>query len=106
MRRAKSGCQCGARGIVIKMSQWKYLQKLFGLAYSRTLGVFGLTLGTLLIGAAALGLGVFIHWYVRGWPEASEEFALFVMYSFAPTVVLIVGIFLWNFLWYGPYTLY
>jgi hypothetical protein len=68
--------------------------------------VFGLTWGTLLLGAATLGLGVFIHWYARGWPEASEEFAIFVMYSVAPTVVLIVAIFLWNFLWYGPYSLH
>ena len=87
------------------MSQWKYLQKIFSLAFRRTLGAFGFTMSTLFLGAVTLGLGVFIHWYAKGWPEASEEVAIFIMYSFAPTLVLIVGVFIWNFLWYGPYTL-
>lgn len=88
------------------MSQWKYLKNIFSLAFRQTLGAFGLTLGTLFLGAASLGLGVFIHWYARGWPEASEEVAIFIMYTLAPTLVLIVGVFIWNFFWSGPYTLH
>jgi hypothetical protein len=87
------------------MSQWKYLQKIFSLAFSQTLQAFGLTTVTLFLGAASLGLGVFFHWYIRGWPEASEEVAIFIMYSVAPTLLLIVGVFMWNFFWYSPYTL-
>jgi hypothetical protein len=88
------------------MSQWKYLQNIFSLAFRDTLRAFGLTTSTLFLGAVSLGLGVFIHWYAKGWPEASEEVAIFIMYSFAPTLLLVGGVFIWNFLWYGPYTLH
>jgi hypothetical protein len=74
------------------------------LALRQTLETFGSTLKTVVLAIATIGLGVLIHWYERGWPEASDEIATLIMTSVAPALVLVVAVFLWCFFWYSPYT--
>jgi hypothetical protein len=86
------------------MSQREYLRAISRLALRQTLETFGSTLKTVVLAIATIGLGVLIHWYERGWPEASDEIATLIMTSVAPALVLVVAVFLWCFFWYSPYT--
>lgn len=60
---------------------------------------------TVFLAAATVGLGVLIHRYARGWPDAREEVAILTMTSVAPALMLVVAVFIWRFFWYSPYTL-
>jgi hypothetical protein len=88
------------------MSHRKYLQERFSLAFSQTLGAFDKNIPKLFLGAVLLGLGVFFYWYVKGWPEASEEFTTLIIVSIAPAFLMFFLLLTLNFSFYSPYTLH